>query len=293
MRTSGGRRTSSERARIVLVLLAARYAAPAIPEIDPGDPECPCVDPWANRSSLAQSGLYDEEAECVRAADGSVCLPLTYGTSCAAWDDELLFPTCIDSDGRKRRGRPSYCRREFCYVDREACDRDPEPTRLFAPALAHLSYSYTTCGNLDEYTPKRYVDLLGRRTLRVSYPSDSGSGFTLITRADGEKAGSVVEFMDVAIASHQLSTREVEVSKASRKLYPLSSFTACVHDVALNRTDICLGNFWVRRRARSPAPRALTFPAPAVGSWAQVRPRARASAASHLIRASPAAHARV
>ena len=28
-------------------------------------------------------------------------------------------------------------------------------------------------------------------------------------------------------------------------MFPESSFTACVHDVAINNTDMCLASFWV------------------------------------------------
>ena len=31
--------------------------------------------------------------------------------------------------------------------------------------------------------------------LRVAYPADSGSGYTIVTLADGSKDGSVVEFI--------------------------------------------------------------------------------------------------
>ena len=38
---------------------------------------------------------------------------------------------------------------------------------------------------------------------------------------------------------------EKHITAASRARFNTSSFTACVHDVALNETDICIGNFWM------------------------------------------------
>jgi hypothetical protein len=34
------------------------------------------------------------------------------------------------------------------------------------------------------------------------------------------------------------------VSEASKSRFS-SSYTACVHEVALGETDICIGNFWM------------------------------------------------
>ena len=38
---------------------------------------------------------------------------------------------------------------------------------------------------------------------------------------------------------------EKPITAASRARFNSSSFTACVHDVALNETDMCIGNFWM------------------------------------------------
>ena len=43
---------------------------------------------------------------------------------------------------------------------------------------------------------------------------------------------------------YDMTTETVELSNASLDRFPLSTYTACVHDVALNRTDLCIGDFW-------------------------------------------------
>ena len=89
------------------------------------------------------------------------------------------------------------------------------------------------------------------KTLRVSYPGDSGTGYTLVTRDDNkQKTGSVVAFMDQIAAEGRFSYELRNVSQAStdwvNKLAREasgdpqkkgSSWTACVHDVALGNTE--------------------------------------------------------
>ena len=95
------------------------------------------------------------------------------------------------------------------------------------------------------------------KTLRVSYPGDSGTGYTLTTRDDnGQKTGSVVAFMNEIAAEGDFRYELHNVSEASTiQAYELacppggpgspppppdcegSSWTACVHEVALGETE--------------------------------------------------------
>ena len=88
------------------------------------------------------------------------------------------------------------------------------------------------------------------KTLHVSYPGDSSSDYTLVTRDDnGQKTGSVVAFMNEIAAKGGFFYELHNVSEASTDWSARnaggSSWTACVHEVALGETDICIGNFWV------------------------------------------------
>ena len=88
-------------------------------------------------------------------------------------------------------------------------------------------------------------------TIRISYPGDSGSGYTIVTRDDGSKTGSVVEFVDFILREYDIEPTVVPISAASLAFSPKSSFTACVHEVVLGGTDLCVGNFWPTFERRS------------------------------------------
>jgi len=92
-------------------------------------------------------------------------------------------------------------------------------------ATADLVYSYETCGNLNSYTDDRHYAYLRGRHLRVSYPGDSGSGYTVLTKANGDKAGSVVDFMQQIAREGDFTYERVEVGQDSKDLFS-SSFTA-------------------------------------------------------------------
>lgn len=135
-------------------------------------------------------------------------------------------------------------------MNASVCDRSNAPTVLNWDArdrnlaMQGMAWSYEACGNLDSYSPNRYYDSLAGKTLRISYPGDSSSGYTIVTGADGSKDGSVVAFVEQIAREVGFSTEVRPVSAASRSRFA-SSFTACVHEVALNATDLCVGNFWV------------------------------------------------
>jgi len=108
-----------------------------------------------------------------------------------------------------------------------------------------LYYSYETCGHLNYFSVDPHEKTLrDLPALRVSFPGDSGSGYTVVTKADGSKAGSIVEFMLDVFQIYDIEYTIVNVSQAARNFSPSSSYTACGYEVALNGTDLCIGNFW-------------------------------------------------
>jgi len=124
-------------------------------------------------------------------------------------------------------------------VNASACWRP----KAASPLLPELHYSYATCGYLNDYTEAGHSAFLQRRSIRVSYPNDASSGFTLVTH-DGKKQGSFPTFMQGIFDQFHMTVEVVPVSQKSKGRSPSSSFTACVHEVALNGTDLCIGNFW-------------------------------------------------
>ena len=128
-------------------------------------------------------------------------------------------------------------------------------------ATKQLFYSYETCGNLNDYSQERHTTLPKGRTLRVTMPGDSGTGYTLVThKPDGSlcpkgkcpwntatspRGGSFVTFMRELSKDAGILWKRVPIGKDSLAAGGGSSFTACAHMVALNETDLCIGNIWV------------------------------------------------
>ena len=99
-----------------------------------------------------------------------------------------------------------------------------------------LFYSYETCG------------ILSGKNIRVSYPDDSGSGFTIVTvptdSGQSVNMGSIPEFVNRIFAEYGITLTVVPISPASKAKFPMSSYTTHTHEVALNGTYLCIGNFW-------------------------------------------------
>lgn len=89
-------------------------------------------------------------------------------------------------------------------------------------------------------------------TLRVSYPGSSGT-YTLVNNGNGDVSGSFPDFWDRIISNYSIDIELVNISQQSFEEFPLSSYSACVHEVALNNTDICIADHFmtVERRALS------------------------------------------
>jgi hypothetical protein len=98
---------------------------------------------------------------------------------------------------------------------------------------------------MNSYSIDRRVHILQNKTFRVAFPGDDDSGYTLTTSEEGAKVGSYVSFVSRLADHYGFKMTVVPITRTSRELYPKSSFTACVHDVAVNQSDFCIGNFWI------------------------------------------------
>eukprot|EP01047_Picozoa_sp_COSAG01_P047214 COSAG01_NODE_4491_length_4978_cov_17.492109_1_plen_836_part_10 len=217
-----------------------------------GSPGCPCISPWAvplpSDSRTNRELLINRKHVLGINNQTLVRVPLDYGASvCRAWDNATHHSDCLRPDGRPHDSRtPEWCLARWCYVNTSQCDRPYDQTdHAVRPAdtVDGLHHSYETCGNLNAYTDEKHYAKLRGLHLRVSMPGDSGSGYTLTTLPDGTRAGSVVSFMK-SVAQEASFTWEIVPIGDSRSLFS-SSFTACVHAVALGATDLCIGNFWL------------------------------------------------
>ena len=75
-------------------------------------------------------------------------------------------------------------------------------------------------------------------------PQEAGYGGVGKGVGNTQRDGAIVIFIDQLLTTYGLSWYEVTISDDSHAFSPASSYTACIHDIALNRTDVCVGPFW-------------------------------------------------
>jgi hypothetical protein len=223
--------------------------------------DCPCITP------SQQSNWCDASH---RAMHGGSCYPQSYGAGTCATHDAGITQECVSDEQCTTVGGSAvdcasnklWCDAKWCWVDHNACSA-PHSTSSFFPNTS-LHYSFETCGNLNEYDPHKFEHFLtGVTSLRICFPGSSGSGYTIVRdgppgyqgldvnngtkRKFGQfgRLGSTVDFFDrVWKEFGRKEYTVVRVSPSSEARYPQSSFTACIHELALGWTDACIGNFW-------------------------------------------------
>ena len=255
--------------RFILLLLVTVVGVGASSATN-GSPDCPCIDPYP------LSGPGTNASDCTGILHSSgVCYNIDYGSrGCRAYD-LAATEACLG------REPPSWCLDTWCWVADWACHKPRAPSAFFrgvttdnASMVAEanggstlLTYSYETCGNIDTFTYENGIvtlldDIRNRGPLRISIPGDEPP--YIVTRRPDQtfvqgtsyRDGSIVRFVTDILnmprpGDAPLPWVEVPITPESRAYSPSSSFTACVHDVALNNTDICVGSFWAfefRRR---------------------------------------------
>lgn len=127
-----------------------------------------------------------------------------------------------------------------------------------------LHFSYATCGHVDRFYGD-YGRQLRSQTLRISFPEAYG-GASLITvppdrlqlpvslggptMPGTNRAGWTVSFAAQVFAAHNVTFVEVDVPATTPDgwgemgLGNYDTWIGCVVLVALNRTDVCIGDFW-------------------------------------------------
>eukprot|EP00662_Eupelagonemidae_sp_cell21_P034430 gene34430-10026_t len=164
--------------------------------------------------------------------------PRDYGAAlCKAWD--------VGRRQCARRGAPQWCAASFCYVDPAHCTRPHSVSEM----LPGLHYSYETCGNLNTYDDNRFASVaVDGAPVRIGLPTAPSSkpGWFYYDSTIGAWDGVYVRFMD-RVLRDVLNVSRAQMVKAnatahSRALFT-SSFTACVHDVAIGEADLCVAPF--------------------------------------------------
>ena len=122
---------------------------------------------------------------------------------------------------------------------------------------AGLAYSYATCGYADTQHKRILKQGFEQQTLRVSFPGDDS--IFLRTLEDGSKAGANVELLNLMAEKYSFNYDSVPIPRISQAMHPESSYSACVHAVAINSTDLCVGPFWVMPSRAAMAPFVESF----------------------------------
>ena len=217
----------------------------------PGAPECPCVNSSYSMYSTMQAGVVAKGA------------PSTYGlTGCANHDMGLALYEGQHCDGSSP---PSWCNNNWCFVDESLC---PENVKLCEAAGGVLgsdvspycrtratdpssllnnseAYSYQTCGSVNDYDTDQLNEFIAGRSIRAA--ADAWAPW--IVKDEEVWSGPTYEFFVQALSIFEPKP-VIEVipgwaTQESRDRFPSSSYTACVHDVAVGNFDICIADLWL------------------------------------------------
>ena len=159
---------------------------------------------------------------------------------------------------------PPYCTREWCFVDPNNCSTRPHEPSKFKfngiPMTEAVSYSYQTCNEVDKWTNAKdfsngaYERLRGR-TLRVGVPIPN-TETKYLQKGGLDPKGPMWEFMEFIAEEVNMTLNLQIISQESiDKAEQNHNWWGCIHEVATNVTDICIGDFWA-----SPSRRAYMSP---------------------------------
>jgi len=165
---------------------------------------------------------------------------LRCANKCKAWDCNLETN--------------QYCVRQWCYVDPENCRYTSTKSYYFPDQNIHFSYG--TCGfaaysdsDNPDWMKEELRTRLGGYPLRIAFPADNAP--FLVTEPEGciglncTKTGAYVEFTKEILTEANINWTVVPISNESTAFSPISSYTACVHEVSIGGADLCVGNFWI------------------------------------------------
>lgn len=212
--------------------------------------ECPCI----SNSSFVFASLQAELA----AANRSVL----YGMQgCKAYDENNSVVGCAENE-------ESFCLNPWCYVDTELCplsedaceaaggivggDASPHcrsrPSSPSAVVNSVSEYSYATCNSVNTYDTSSLNAPLAGKIIKVAV--DAWAPWVVMrTHASGsqEYGGALYDFFREALLvfdpAVQVELVEGWATEASRAKFA-SSYTACVHDVAVGNFDLCVADLW-------------------------------------------------
>ena len=216
---------------------------------------------WGVRASrIAPSDSFT----IYEAATVAAGFPATYGlTGCGAHDSNVSQTGCSQNQG-------AWCGNLWCYVDPELCPENEDLCEAAGGAMgsnasAHCRtrktnptnflnvsarYSYETCGFINRYDMSALQDPVKGRTLRAAAAAWAPWVVSRTNlRNELEYGGPSYDFLEEALTLFTPAPT-VEIipgwaTQLSRSVFPESSYTACVHDVAVGNFDICIADLWL------------------------------------------------
>ena len=187
--------------RLATFVAVVHAAAEPVAHWPSGHTACPCIDPWSRDLQLRshQPPVSFVGCDIVRTLDGH-CFSASYGSNGCATYDRAAAPECLL---QAESQRPEWCSSMWCYVDANNCHRKSYPSTYFSNVTIRdnssnadcraddeqpLTLSYETCGYLDAFSVSgagvsSELNAFARRNangkLRVGFPGDSASGYTI------------------------------------------------------------------------------------------------------------------
>ena len=121
--------------------------------------------------------------------------PGCYGKSyvigkCGAWDRAGYVPGADVLAECAVATPATWCTSNWCYVDPNNCERKATQSSIINETLTgrQMFYSYTACNNIGTYNldshEKTLVDLGRNSGLRIAFPNEGGTGYTLQPTGD-------------------------------------------------------------------------------------------------------------
>lgn len=217
---------------------------------------CTCIDTPEFILQLMHDNKTEVDPDFISASSyiGSYCFP---------WS--LLTKTCYNPYTGKEFISPDECRKlalnddrvdeqccsNWCFVDTNNCTMPHQtlsylmenqyPLLPLPPDIINdnVFISYETCGNVNYYGQEEVLGNLKEYELRVGIPGDSSDGYTLTTLSSNKRSGSIYDFMSLIWVENSMQPwSNIEITNKSRTRYPGSSYTACVHDIALGMLNV-------------------------------------------------------
>ena len=232
---------------------------------------CPCINATAllQRTAPEIYAINASDLPCTgwSSSVSGDCLPYDLGSTCQKWDARTFPCTGVDP-------QPGWCRSEWCYVDSTDCVGTLAVQSQYVfrgrrvPASAGLSYSYGTCGFVDDYSVRKASAALSNRTIRVTAPGiDSPTPHFWREDGDGNIAahgnvwkGPMAAFLDFLSTSYDINFVVQPLSRSSIENNGYENeWWACVFEVAIGATDMCIGDFWLTEARQSMLAPYATF----------------------------------